>query len=140
MKRTQHILFYSFWVTIVINLLIACLFEFLTKGTKTMVEGNTLFVILFSSELITICAIPLVLRLFKFGFVHRQLVQQKEIALLKYGMIRICVFSVLMTANTLLYYIYNNAAFGYLSIILFLSMMFIYPSMSRCCSEVEDHA
>lgn len=141
MKRTQYILLITFWAIMVLNLLLVILFELFFKskhqaGTSESIE----FVLLSVMELVTICAIPLTLRLFKFGVVHRQLVQQKEKSLLMFGLIRLGVFAVLLTLNTLFYCIYNNDAFGYMSIILFLSMMFVYPSMDRCYDETDYHA
>ena len=32
-----------------------------------------------------------------------------------------------------------NVAFGYMGIILFLSLFFIYPSKARCQQELKEH-
>ena len=42
-----------------------------------------------------------------------------------------------MVANTLLYYIYMNVAFGYMAIILLLSLCFVLPTMARCEAEMN---
>ena len=42
-----------------------------------------------------------------------------------------------MLINTLLYYVFMNVAFGYMAIIGLLSMVFVYPSKSRCEQETR---
>ena len=70
--------------------------------------------------------------------VKRQLADGREEALCKWALYRLDMLSVPMFINAVLYYVYQHAAFGYLAIILFLCLFFIYPSMSRCQSELED--
>ena len=42
--------------------------------------------------------------------------------------------------NTLLYYFYAfEPAYGYLAVIILLSMPFILPTMSRCEAETKDY-
>lgn len=88
-------------------------------------------------ELLTICCIPLALRLFKFSSVSRQLAESPETALLKWGVVRMGMLSLPMTANTLLYYLFMNVAFGYMAIILLLCLFFVYPSAARCQQETH---
>ena len=41
--------------------------------------------------------------------------------------------------NTLLYYIYGfEPAFGYLAVMVMLTMPFVFPTMSRCKAETEE--
>ena len=40
-----------------------------------------------------------------------------------------------MVVSTILYYLFLNVSFGYLAIILLISMVFVYPSLERCVSE-----
>jgi hypothetical protein len=42
-----------------------------------------------------------------------------------------------MMVNTWLYYMFMNVAFGYMAIILLLSLMFVYPSKVRCEQDVK---
>ena len=77
-------------------------------------------------ELLTLIAVPLALRMFKFGAVRRRLCEDKEHALAFWGTIRILILSLPMVMSAL---------FGYIAIILLISMLFIYPSMERCVSE-----
>jgi hypothetical protein len=87
--------------------------------------------------LLTLAAIPLGLRLFKFRKVADDLRQRGELALLKWGVLRLSMIGDLLVINTLLYYIFGfEPAFGYLAVICLLSMPFIVPTMSRCEAEV----
>ena len=61
----------------------------------------------------------------------------KEHALFKWGLLRLALILIPMVGNTYLYYMFMNTTFGYLAIIQLLSLPFVYPSMSRCKSEVE---
>ena len=48
-------------------------------------------------------------------------------------------FSHLLVSNTLLYYLYGfEAAFGYLAVMVMLTMPFVLPTMNRCKAETEE--
>ena len=88
--------------------------------------------------LLTLALVPLSLRLFKFRRVAADLVDRKERALRKWGKIRLTTLGLLLFANTLLYYLYGfEPSFGYLALVVLLSMPFVYPTMSRCMAETE---
>ena len=89
-------------------------------------------------EFLTIAVIPLALKLFAFKVVKRKLVTGKGAALLPWGTARINMLCLPMLVNTFMYYQTMSPAFGYMAIILFLCVFFIYPSMARCVSETED--
>ena len=75
------------------------------------------------------------LRLFRFSAVARQLTT--TYALLRWGTLRLLMLCVPMVANTLLYYLYMNVAFGYMGIILLLCLAFVLPTKARCDAEVK---
>lgn len=89
-------------------------------------------------ELITICTIPLALRLFRFKAVAARLVHRPHAMLLRWGVVRMAMIAVPMTANTLLYYLFMNVAFGYMAIIGLLCLAFVYPSETRCKQETQQ--
>ena len=90
-------------------------------------------------EILTICTIPLALRLFKFKKVSAALASGRERALLRWGGLRMAMLCVPMTANTLLYYLFGlNVAFGYMGMICLVCLVFIYPSTARCTAETND--
>jgi len=86
-------------------------------------------------ELLTICIIPVALKLFKLKGVERQLQTKK--ALLPWGTVRMTMLGVPMAVNAVLYYLFYNVAFGYMAIILFLCFFFITPTMQRCEEEIR---
>ncbi len=88
-------------------------------------------------ELVTICTIPLALRLLKFGFVCRAIVAAPESGLKRWGICRLLMIGVPMMVNTFLYYQFMNVAFGYMAIIGLLSLAFVYPSETRCQQEMK---
>lgn len=88
-------------------------------------------------ELITIGVIPLALWLFRWKRIRHDLSVERERALLRYGLIREYLLIVPLIVNGILYYCFMNVAFGYMGIILLLSMCFIYPSRSRCEQELD---
>ena len=59
-------------------------------------------------------------------------------SLQKVLMLRLVVLAGLMVINTLLHYLLHQTALGYLAIVLLLSLVFIYPSLSRCQNEYEQ--
>ncbi len=133
------------------KLTVACfLLLALTIGFVLLYETDTLesgllaedkqseFFLTFMMELLSLCAAFLGLRLFKFAFVHAELVTHPEPAMLKWGIIRLLILEVPMLIDTLLYYIYMNTTFGYLGIMLLLCLPFVFPSVGRCLAETSE--
>lgn len=132
-----------FVVPIAISLIIVLLYETELLPTGIWAEEHSVeFVVLSIMELITICLIPLSLRLFKFGRIHSQLTGENNVeALNRWGSIRILMLTIPMMVNTLLYYLFMHTAFGYMAIILLLSLLFVTPSKSRCYEEtLSNHS
>lgn len=98
------------------------------------------FIALSLMELLTICTIPLALRLFKFKFVSKKLKSEDGINQLKIlGLIRIDMLCVPLLVNVGCYYAFMHVGFAYMAIILALSLFFIYPSLSRCYDETDSN-
>ena len=98
---------------------------------------NSEFILTALMELLTLGGVFMALRLFKLQKVHHDLVTNKEHALFRWGILRLALLLVPMVANTYLYYMFMNTTFGYMAIIQLLCLPFVFPSMSRCQSEVE---
>ena len=136
MERTAYLLKVLFWTTIMVALVIVVLYE-----TDILVPGlwaddkRLDFFMTVAVELYVIVSVPLSLRLFKFSGVRRRLCEHKERALLPWGIFRILMLGGAMVVSTILYYLFLNVSFGYLAIILLISMVFVYPSLERCVSE-----
>lgn len=139
LKDVQKRLMAFLIIYVVSVLCIVSLFETGVVGSGAMADNHQLqFILLSVMELITICVIPLALWMFRARFIHRQLLDDKAPALLKWGLIRMHMLVLPMLANTLLYYLTMSAAFGYMAIILFLCLAFINPSMARCVAETSS--
>ena len=145
LKRVQKILMIEFCFPLLLALLIIVLYEtnVLTSGIWS---GDTYleFVCLSVMELLTICLIPLALRLFKMKKVNNALhvdTKRAPASLLLWGSYRLDMLVIPLLVNLLLYYFFMKAAFGYMAIILFLCMFFVVPTLERCVTEtkVEDN-
>lgn len=138
MKRTHNILLATVCTAVAVALATVVLFEsdVLPCGVLEDGRGGDEFVVLTFMELLTLCLIPVALRLMKFGRVARTLVSPE--ALLHWGSLRLAMLCVPMVANTLLYYLYMNVAFGYMGIILLLTLAFVWPTEARCEAELRS--
>ncbi|MCM1078558.1 MAG: hypothetical protein NC344_09595 [Bacteroidales bacterium] len=109
--------------------------------TQTILEGGLAgnvqgeFLAVTAMELITICAIPFALRLFKFRKIREIITEKKADGLFRMALVRMAMICLPMLINTLLYYLYMAPAFGYMAIVGFISMAFITPTVTRCESE-----
>lgn len=134
--RNQLMAFFVFAIVFALAAVVAYETGFMESGLFT--ERNTSeFIFVSLMELLTLGGVFLALRLFKFDKVHDELVAKKEHALFKWGLLRLALILIPMVGNTYLYYMFMNTTFGYLAIIQLLSLPFVYPSLSRCKSEVE---
>lgn len=140
MKHTQRLLMTIFLTAIALGLVIVTLFEtdVLPCGIMTSEDKSTEFVAAFVMELLTICIIPVAMRLFRFKRIGARLISAE--ALKVWGMTRLLMLCVPMIVNTVLYYVFMNVAFGYMGIILFLCLFFVMPTMDRCLSEIKEEA
>ena len=89
----------------------------------------------------TLALIPLALRLFKFRKIHDEIINDgtpNHAKLLVYGMLRMDMLHFPMIINILLYYFFMEPGFGYMAIVLFLSSLFIVPTLKRCEAEVTE--
>lgn len=138
-KQVQRILLTNFFFMVVVALLLVGLYEMEILAPTDMASDATLmFVILTMMELVTIVVIPVALKLFSLKTIHRKLVNQKGDALLPWGTARLNMLCLPMLVNTFMYYQTMSPAFGYMAIILFLCLFFVYPSIGRCEAEVSE--
>lgn len=138
LKDIRKILLVEFWVPIALCLILIILYEndILLVG-RLSDEKMYEYYLAIAMELITICLIPISLRLFKFKKIKTQLQSTPDMALRKWGSIRMDMLALPMFVNCFLYYQFINVAFGYLGIIDLLCMVFVYPSKTRCEQETS---
>ena len=135
MKRIQTLLMRMFIASVALAALpvVLCETGLLPQGVLAGRQGSDEFIVLCFMELLTICVIPIALRLFRFKSVAKKLKTQR--GAFACAMIRLLALCVPMVANAVLYYLYMNVAFGYMGIILLLCLAFVMPTMERCESE-----
>lgn len=129
----------NFFFMVVLTLFLVALYEMeWVEPTNLAGDVTLVYVITVVMELLTIVVIPVALKLFRFKWVHRKLMSDKAIALLPWGTLRLNMLCLPMFINTFMYYQTMSPAFGYMAIILFLCLFFIYPSIGRCVEETEE--
>ncbi len=139
MRKTINILRIELYVSVIISLAIVALYE-----TETLLPGNYAdnknadFLLTSMMELLTICLIPLALRLFKFNKIHQILIATRERGLARLGSLRMMMLCLPMVINVILYYLFMNVAYGYMAIIGLICLPFVYPSLGRCLSETTE--
>ncbi len=126
------------WLALTLCVVVASEADLLPVGYEASQTPRE-FVVVFAMEALTIAAVPFALWMFRWGLVRRRLQAGGEEALLRWSLLRLYLLILPMVANALLYYAFMNVAFGYMGIILFLSLFFIYPSKARCQQELKDH-
>ena len=126
-----------FYIGIALELLLIALYE-----SNVLLEGawcgnaEAEFIVMTLMQLVTVCAIPLALRLLKFSVVRQYVTSHGEHGLQKMSVLRMLLLFVPMLLNSVFYYEFVKAGFGYLAIILAISLVFIVPTQSRCASEL----
>jgi len=139
MKKVSIQLMLVYVLLVAVALAMVALYEFGVLESGVLADSKqTEFVAMTITELATLVAAFLGLRLFKFPKIHADLITRKEPAMLMWGMLRLLVLEVPIVSNTYLYYIYMNPTFGYLAIILFLCLPFVFPSENRCIAETTE--
>lgn len=117
-----------FWAVLALMLAAVILFE--TNEQLTGFLGVTEadeFKLLSVMEMLTLMSIFLILRLFKFERIARQIEESPQRALPLWTSVRVAVMLVMIAVNGLLYYGTMNTTFGYLAIIMMVSLPFVYP-------------
>lgn len=127
-----------FWIYNVCVALLAIAFEsgFIDVGSSAG-DKNTEFLVLTVVELVTIGLIPCALRLFKFGKVISALKNRREGALRRFAILRLAMLEVPLLLNVVFYYVFMEASFGYMAMILVLCLAFVYPGKGRCYRELD---
>ncbi len=139
LKQVQRILMVNFLFMVIVSLLLVALYELeVLEPTRLAGDETLVFIMAVIMEFVTIAVIPLALKLFRLKAVHRKLVAVKGDALLVFGTARLNMLCLPMLIDTFMYYQTMSPTFGYMAIILFLCLFFVYPSMQRCIGETEE--
>lgn len=140
METIQKKLQLIFWIPIALSAIIIVLGELDIIPNGILANDKQVeFVIMSMMEILTIIAIPVALKLFKFKAIANKLASDTLHHFERWGIVRLCLLNMPMVINLVCYYLFVGAGFGYLAIILFLSLFFVYPSLSRCYNETDGH-
>lgn len=140
METIQKKLQLIFWIPIALSAIIIVLGELDIIPNGILANDKQVeFVIMSMMEILTIIAIPVALKLFKFKAIANKLASDTLHHFERWGIVRLCLLNVPMVINLVCYYLFVGAGFGYLAIILFLSLFFVYPSLSRCYNETDGN-
>ena len=141
MKKVSKLLMVLCILLVAVALAMVLLYELDVMESGVLADSKqTEFMSMSTMELVTLASAFLGLRLFKFKKIHQDLVSRKEPALMQWGILRLLVLEVPMVVNTYLYYMYMNATFGYLAIILLLCLPFVLPTLQRCLAETTEES
>lgn len=141
MKKVSKLLMVLCILLVAVALAMVLLYELDVMESGVLADSKqTEFMAMSTMELVSLGAAFLGLRLFKFKKIHQDLVSRKEPALMQWGILRLLVLEVPMVVNTYLYYMYMNATFGYLAIILLLCLPFVLPTLQRCLAETTEES
>ena len=139
MKKVSKQLMAFYIAQIALALVVVVLFELDVLPVGVMADDKQSdFIFTALMEIVSLGAAFLGLRLFKFKAIHDDLVKRQEKAMWKWGMARLIILEAPMVIDTLLYYIYMNTTYGYLAIIMLLTLPFVFPSENRCIAETSE--
>ena len=139
MKKVSKQLMAFYIAQIALALVVVVLFELDVLPVGVMADDKQSdFIFTALMEIVSLGAAFLGLRLFKFKAIHDDLVKRQETAMWKWGMARLIILEAPMVIDTLLYYIYMNTTYGYLAIIMLLTLPFVFPSENRCIAETSE--
>ena len=128
-QRILQITFYSIVVTAILLVLV---FENNVFSTGLYADNKPAdFLFTTILEVLTICCIPLALRLIKDKTMKKYDVPRRMQIYRRKAMLRLLLLGCPLLVNTFLYYLFMNVAFGYMAIILFLCLLFIIPTKGR---------
>lgn len=128
----QRILQITFYSIVVPAILLVLLFESNVFPTGLYADNKAAdFLFTTIMEILTICCIPLALRLIKDKTMKKYDVPRRMQIYRRKAMLRLLLLGCPLLVNTFLYYLFMNVAFGYMAIILFLCLLFIIPTKER---------
>ena len=128
----QRILQITFYSIVVTAILLVLLFENNVFSTGLYADNKAAdFLFTTILEVLTICCIPLALRLIKDKTMKKYDVPRRMQIYRRKVMLRLLLLGCPLLVNTFLYYLFMNVAFGYMAIILFLCLLFIIPTKER---------
>ena len=115
METIQKKLQLIFWIPIVLSAIIIILGELDIIPNGILANDKQVeFVIMSMMEILTIIAIPVALKLFKFKAIANKLASDTLLHFERWGIVRLCLLNVPMVINLVCYYLFVGPALGIL--------------------------
>lgn len=105
---------------------------------RTDLDTQTMYLCTTAMELLTICLIPVALKLMKLTAIKKNIRQRGADRYLTVASARLAVLGVPLAANAVLYSLCRAVPFAYLAIIVTIALTFVYPAEGRYTNETSD--
>lgn len=127
-----------FWLPVIVSGMVVAGYEsgLLMEGIAVGNREGEYYCAL-TMEMVTLCTIPLALRLFHIDWVKKRILANRSMQLQVWRYLRLAMLFVPMMVNVVMYYQFVHPSFGYMAIIGLLSSFFVYPSAERCKAEEQ---
>lgn len=137
--HVRNLLIGQFFIYVGIVAIIVVGFETDTFWAGIVIEdAKRVFFMQTLMEILTICLVPIALKMFKLKVVSRPIEKKMGgVPLAVWGTLRFALLGVPMVVNTYLYYRTISIAFAYMALIGLASMVFVYPSDDRIVAECK---
>ena len=140
MKRIQKILLVGYLVPLMMALSWVVInendvFEILGTGHA---DANQEFILASLMEILTICTIPVALRLFKFRCIRNAVKNDNDTHLRMFlicSLVRLEMILLPMLANVVFFFLFINFGVGYMGIIIFIYSLVIINTKAGCEDE-----
>ncbi len=132
--RRPLLLFFYTYVALAAGIVIFGESGTVFDSIDTTTGGTTEYSVLTVMELITVCLLPLALKMMGIRKIT-DLVRKDDKKYTSFAAIRLAMIGVPLVVNIIAYYIFMNVAFAYLAIIGAVCLAFVYPSHVRKESE-----
>ncbi len=136
-KSLHRRLTMAFWAVLLLSVLAALLLRVadLSVACPFFANGLVEYVADMLSVCLTICLVPLALRLFRFERVRCQLPCRYA----RWAWIRLLMLQLVLVVDTVGYGLFGQASYFYLALMTLLAMAFVYPSRHRCEAETAKN-
>ena len=136
-KSLQRRLMVAFWAVLAFVVLVGALLRVAEcpSACPFLADGRVEYVADMLAVCLTVCLVPLALRLFRFERVRRQLPYRYG----RWAWVRLLTLQLVLAIDAVGYGLFGQASYFYLALMTLLAMVFVYPSRRRCEAEtVQD--
>lgn len=137
-KRLTHTLKTAFFLIVALALLCVAYNEIMPGTLLGLIDcGTKEYYILMAMELVTVCTIPVALKIMKLRRVRENIRENGLPSYLRFALLRMSLIGFPMLANIFFYYCFMSVSYAYMAIIEALCLAFVYPGEGRCLNEIQ---